>query len=117
VCKGFEVGLLCIEFYGFCQITLGKSGRPLDLPVGGEGDDFLLLTSVLHQKTIKCHRASVVCDDEYVWHSFIVLVLILPDHDRQIAVALLPLRLPSSFLSSYDLLPVRPKTTKTLRCI
>ena len=42
-----------------------------------EGDDFSLLTPVLHRKTINCHRASVVCDDGYVERTFVLLVLLL----------------------------------------
>jgi hypothetical protein len=45
--------------------------------IGDEGEEVLLLTAFLHQMTMTCHWASVVCDKEYVWHLLLLLVLLL----------------------------------------
>jgi len=97
----------------------------IGFPVGRQTTFFLLLTSVLHQKTIKGHRPSVVCSDQYARHPLLVLLLTLivpftslPAHHRTASLQAFwtsgPLvSLPILFF----LVPVRAKTNKTLICI
>lgn len=97
---------------------------------GVEGADFSLPTSVLHQTTIKCHRLSVVCHDQYVKRAFVVVIwsvfvafafLIHLLADRRwgflsFSFVLRSFFCPPSFLL-FVLRPGRYKATKTLLCM
>lgn len=74
---------------------------------------FLLRTCVLHQNTIKCHRLSVVCHDQYGERAFVVVarsvlvVFALLSSRWQIAVAALPsFAFVLSFLFLSSFLPI-----------
>jgi len=100
-----------------------NSASGSDFPVGGQGDDFLLLTSGLHQKTIKCHRPTIACHDQYDELAFVMVgrsvfvVFALLSIRWQIAVASL---LSFSFVlrsffcpPSFLLIVLRPGRCKT----
>lgn len=69
--------LFVYQFLWLLAKYIGKSGPTLDLPGLGGRRRFFASTSVLHQKTIKCHRLSVVCSDQCVALLFVVLLLML----------------------------------------
>jgi hypothetical protein len=58
----------------FAKLHEENQGFRVGFPCGVEGDDLSLPTSVLHQKTVKCHRLSVVCNDQCGERAFAVVV-------------------------------------------
>jgi hypothetical protein len=73
---------LCIDFYGFCQITLRKfRASGLDFLWAARRRIFafdLCSLSNDHQ----CHRLTLACSDQCAEYPFLVLLLMPPERDR-----------------------------------